>query len=104
MSRGRKIVLAVVSLLALLFAVGWFRWYLPTRAAVDIGAAMLSKQMCSCLYVANRDLDDCRADQFSSMDPIQLEWLRDEQRVRAFVPAFGERTSLHREGFGCMLE
>ena len=79
-----------------------WRWYLPTRFAVDIGAAMLAKQVCSCVYVANRSRADCRADQFSSMDPIALEILRDPER--AWVTGFGERTAVHREGLGCTLD
>ncbi len=81
-----------------------WRWYLPTRFAVDIGAAMLAKQVCSCVYVANRNLADCRADQFTSTDPIALEILVDPERVRAWVTGFGERTAIHREGLGCTLE
>jgi hypothetical protein len=54
--------------------------------------------------VAGRDVADCRADQFASMDRIQLEVLRDEGRVRAWVPAFGERSATFREDFGCSLE
>ena len=94
--------LAVAAVIATAVAV--WRWYLPTRFAVDIGAAMLAKQVCSCVYVANRSRADCRADQFSSMDPIALEILRDPERVRAWVTGFGERTAIHLEGSGCTLE
>ncbi len=104
MSRGRKILLAAAAVGLVAIGLVFWRWYLPTRTAVDIGAAMLAKQMCSCVYVANRDLADCRADQFPSMDPIELEILRDQERVRAWVPGLGERTAIHREGLGCTLE
>jgi hypothetical protein len=104
-SRRRKIALAAAGV-ALAAAVGFglFGWYLPTRRAVAVGAGMLAKQICSCVYVAKRSVEDCRADQFSSMDPIQLEVRGEEQRVRAFVPALGERSAVHREGLGCTLE
>ncbi len=95
---------ALVPLLLVLVLAGglvYQLWYLPTRFAVDIGSGMLAKQMCSCIFVAGRDVEDCRADQFESMDPIQVEV---EQRVRAFVPGFGERFAVYREGFGCTLE
>lgn len=104
MSRGGKIATGVGLVLALGIGAGSVLWYLPTRRAVDIGAAMLAKQVCTCVYVANREVADCRADESASMDPIQLEVLRDEERVRAWVPALGERSALHREGFGCTLE
>jgi len=103
-SRTGKVAsgVAVVLLAGLVF--GFVRWYLPTRNAVAIGAGMLAKQVCSCVYIAERDVADCRADQFSSMDPIRLEVLRDENRVRAWIPALGERTAIHTEGLGCTLE
>jgi hypothetical protein len=104
MSRAGKIATGVGVVLVLGLGFGVFRWYLPTRHAVDVGAAMLAKQVCSCIYVANRDVADCRADQFSSMDAIQVAVLRDEERVRAWIPGLGERTAIHREGFGCTLE
>jgi hypothetical protein len=104
MSRARKITIGIAATLAALVLLGWFRWYVPTRYAVDIGAGMLAKQVCSCLYLANRDLDACRADQFASMDPIQVEVLEQTRRVRAFVPAFGERFAIFSDGLGCTLE
>jgi len=104
MSRLGKVATGVGVAIVLALAVGFFSWYLPTRQAVSIGAAMLAKQVCSCVYVADREIADCRADQFESMDPIQVEVLRDEERVRAWIPLLGERTAVHREGLGCTLE
>ena len=104
MTRRRKIAIGAAIVLAACLVFGFVRWYLPLRQAVDIGAAMLAKQICSCVFVADREVADCRADQFSSMDRIRLEVLRDESRVRAWIPALGERTAIHREGFGCTLE
>ncbi len=104
MSTARKVLLGGGLVLAIGTGLVWWQWYLPTRRAVDIGAAMLAKQICSCVYVASRELADCRADQFSSMDPIRVELQRDQQRVRAWLPALGERFAAYREGFGCALE
>ncbi len=104
MSRLGKIATGVGVVLVSGLGLGFFRWYLPTRQAVDIGAGMLAKQVCSCIYVAGREVADCRADLFQAMDPIQLEVLRDEGRVRAWIPTLGERTAIHREGLGCTLE
>ena len=119
---------AIVPLLLVLILAGglvYQLWYLPTRFAVDIGSGMLAKQLCSCLFVASRDLEDCRADQFESMDPIRVVvqsgagqggmkgGMKDaeaggaeagEPGVRAFVPGFGERFAGYRPGLGCTLE
>ncbi len=104
MTRRRKIAIGAAIVLAACLVFGFVRWYLPLRQAVDIGAAMLAKQICSCVFVADREVADCRADQFSDMDPIRVEVRSDENRVRAWIPALGDRTAIHREGFGCTLE
>jgi hypothetical protein len=100
----RRVALGLVLLLGVGLAAGWFGWYRPTRFSVDIGAGMLAKQMCSCLFVAARAEGACRADQLASLDPIQLEVRSEPRAVRAFVPLFGERIAVHRDGLGCTLE
>jgi hypothetical protein len=104
MSRPKKIALGVLVSFFAIVAFVWVRFVAPTRFAVGIGAGMLAKQVCSCIYVAKRNVEDCRADQYESMDSIRLEVLDAEERVRAWVPGFGERISIYREGFGCTLE
>lgn len=104
MSRGRRIALGLGVLLLAALAFGTVRFYLPTREAVAIGAATLAKQMCSCIFVAERSAEACRADQLEALDPVQFEVTREPAGVRAFVPAFGERTARFREGLGCTLE
>jgi hypothetical protein len=90
--------------LAIALVYGFVTRYLPLRAQVDIGAGSLAKQMCSCLYVAERSVEACRADQSSLLDPIGFELRSDEQLVWAGIPMLGARTALYREGFGCTLE
>lgn len=104
MSRRGRLGLGISGAAALGAALLLWHWYLPLRGAVGVGAGMLAKQICSCVYVAGREPADCRADQFPSMDPIEVEVLRDAARVRAFVTGFGERIAIHRDGLGCMLE
>ena len=91
MSLSKKIGITLAALLAAVFIYGWFRFVVPTRYAVSIGAGLLAKQVCSCVYLAQRELDDCRADQMEAMDQIKVEVLRDDERVRAWVSGFGER-------------
>jgi hypothetical protein len=100
----RRALIVAAAALSLAGAAGYVFWVVPTRQAVAIGSGMLSKQMCSCLFVAERSQSECRADQFESMDPIQVEILGDPSGVRAFVPWLGERTATWRSGFGCTLQ
>ena len=100
----RRGAAALAAILVLGLGLAYPLWYEPTRFAVDIGAGMLSKQLCSCVYVAGRGLADCRADQFESMDPIQAELTSDPEGTRAWLPGFGERVAVYRDGLGCTLE
>lgn len=104
MSRKRKIAITLAILFVIVLVYGWFRFAVPLRYAVDIGAGMLAKQVCSCVYVAERELADCRADERAMTDPIQVEVLREENRVRAWITGLAERTAIYREGLGCSLE
>jgi hypothetical protein len=60
--------------------------------------------MCICVFVAKRSAEDCRADQLPALDPIEYEVRASQARVWAGIAWLGERTALHREGFGCTLE
>lgn len=99
----RRVALGIAVLLLVVAGLGYTQWYRPTRHAVGIGAGMLAKQMCSCLFVAGRDEEACRMDQLSSMDPIQVEVRQDPRGVFAFVPLLGERLATYRDGLGCTL-
>ena len=100
----RRILVALAIGLVLAGALFWTQWLAPTRNAVAIGTSMLAKKMCSCVFVAGRSQDACRADQFASMDAITVEINREAKVVRAFVTALGERSARYAEGFGCMLQ
>jgi len=104
MSTARKIAVGAVPVFVALVALVWFRWVLPLQNAVDIGSAMLAKQVCSCVYVAGREVATCRQDLTAETDPIKLEVLADENRVRAWIPGLGNRSAIYRDGFGCTLE
>ena len=100
----RRVLIVAAVLVLLGVVVGYVRWFVPTQRAVGIGTGMLAKQLCSCVFVSERSLEDCRADQFESMDPIQVEVLSEPEGIRAFVPLFGERIATWRDGLGCTLQ
>ena len=71
---------------------------------VEIGAGYVAKEVCSCIYVGERDFESCRPDVPSIMDRIEAEVLADERAVRAFVPYLGERVArFSDDGGGCTL-
>lgn len=102
--RSRRIALGVAAVALVAGAVFYTQWLVPTREAVGIGAAMLAKQMCTCMFVAGRAQDACRADQMASLDPIQAEVTSEPQGVRAFISGLGERSAVHSKEYGCTLQ
>ena len=67
-----------------------------------VGSGYVAKQVCSCMYVAGRDFDACRADMPADMDPIEAEAVPGQPAVRAGVLGI-TRTARHTPGFGCAL-
>jgi uncharacterized membrane protein YtjA (UPF0391 family) len=71
------------------------------RGQTDIGSGYVAKELCSCIFVGERELDSCRPDIPPAMDAIEAEVGAD--RVRAFVPYLGERIARFEPPFGCVL-
>jgi hypothetical protein len=86
-------VIAIAALLA-------YEWLAP-RASV--GAGYVAKELCSCIFVAERDLASCRLDVPESMDRVEAELLEDGPGVRAKVPLLAERVARYAPGEGCTL-
>lgn len=69
-----------------------------------IGAGYIAKQMCSCVFVAERDFTSCRADMPPDMVRVQAEVLAGERGVHAWVPGIAERTARYTPDTGCTLD
>jgi hypothetical protein len=66
-----------------------------------IGAGYIAKQMCSCIYVGEREFDSCRQDMPPDMFRVKAEVI--EGGVRAWVTGIVERTASYRPESGCTL-
>jgi hypothetical protein len=99
MKRWKKVLLAVLLLLAALAVVGWRRIHFQA----DVGAGFVAKTVCSCMFVAGRPLESCRADVLPAMDRVEAEVLDDPHGVRAFVTLFAWRTATWEPRTGCTL-
>jgi len=75
--------------------------YEHARGLGTIGAGYVAKELCSCVFVAERSLQSCRPDIPPSMGRVEAELGAD--RVRAFVPYLAERIARHEPPFGCVL-
>jgi hypothetical protein len=81
--------------------VGAALFYEHVRGLSAIGAGYVAKEMCSCIFVGERSAESCRPDIPETMARVQAEVGSD--RVRAFVPGFGERIARHEPPYGCVL-
>jgi hypothetical protein len=66
-----------------------------------IGAGYIAKQMCSCIFVGERERDSCRQDMPPDMFRVKAEVI--DGGVRAWVTGIVERTARHTPGTGCTL-
>jgi hypothetical protein len=71
------------------------------RDQAGVGAGYVAKELCSCVFVGERDLASCRPDIPPAMERVEAELGAD--RVRAFVPGLGERIARFEPPFGCVL-
>jgi hypothetical protein len=98
-----KRALLWVAGVALLLAAGAAAIYGPRVVDMaEVGSGYVAKQMCSCIYVAERDFDGCRRDIPQSMDAIEAELLEKRPGVRAHVIGV-ERLAVHTPDAGCHL-
>lgn len=91
-------VLIAVFWVVLVAGALFFEW---ARDRADVGAGYVAKELCSCVFVGERDLASCRPDIPPTMDRVQAELGAD--RVRAFVPGLAERIARFEPPFGCVL-
>ena len=91
-----------IALLALLGVAGFAgAAYGRLERSAEVGAGYVAKEVCSCIFVAGRSLESCRADVPASMDRVQAEALADG--VRGYVTGLAARVARHEPGFGCTL-
>ena len=91
---------ALLALAALLAAAAFARVRLAPQA--DIGAGFVAQQLCSCVFVGERDMAACRLDLRPDLGPVRSERLADG--VHAWVPLLASRSAHVHEGTGCTLD
>ena len=100
----RRLLLWIATGLIGLITLAGLLWGPRFLGMAQVGVGYVAKQICSCVYVAGREVGSCRADLMPSMDPIDVQVLRDREGVRAsLLMGAVERTALHHPGSGCTL-
>ncbi|KLE34365.1 hypothetical protein [Aurantiacibacter luteus] len=98
-----NILKVVAVLLVAGFAVAWF-YGTAIAGFSGAGSAYAAKTVCSCRYVARRDMGSCESDLPSNMWAV---WLSDDEEAKAVaarVPLVASERAQYREGYGCVLD
>jgi len=95
-----RLALAGLALLLVALAFGWNQLSLRAVAA----AAYAARVGCSCHFVADRDLGDCRKDFVKGLGPVQLSKDDAAHVVSARYLLFARQIARLQEGAGCVLE
>lgn len=97
-----KVVFVVLAVLAMIAGALWHFWARDTVAFANIGTSFAAKQVCSCVFVAERTLDSCKGD--SLTDISQLSFKQSEDSVTASAAGgLISNTAQYQSGLGCTL-
>ncbi|WP_321325991.1 hypothetical protein [uncultured Parasphingorhabdus sp.] len=98
-----RIALYVAALFLLVLIAVLADNYSSIRGQLDIGTAYGARVACSCHYIGDRDIDDCRKDFEPGMEVIGLTVDDDHRRVTASALLIESATAEFREGWGCVI-
>ena len=100
----RRLLLWIAAGLIGLITLAGLLWGPRAVGMAQVGVGYVAKQVCSCVYVAGREVEACRADLMPAMDPIDVHVLGDREGVRSsLLMGAVKRTALHHAGSGCTL-
>ena len=89
----------VVGLVGLVLVIGTVFVLLKARQYGEVATGFAARQMCACLYVQNRQEDECRAELGPELDRINLVYF--EEKVIADFYGLDKAQATLRPGFGC---
>lgn len=94
--------LVYAGLAVALLAASLFAWRLAGQAGV--AAAAMAKVACSCVFVGERDLRACRADDPPGFEQIAVELDTSVRTATASAIGLITRRATYTEAYGCTLE
>jgi len=100
-----KLVKALVIMMGVLAIAGaclWQFWLKDQVEAAKIGTAFAAQQVCSCRFVAERDMASCKGDFVRDVSPFTF--IEDDTTITVSVLG-GQiaNSSTYQEGLGCMV-
>ncbi len=90
--------------LVLALGTAWAVYGATLSRFAETGASYGARVACSCRYIGNRSLGDCRKDFEPGMELIRLSEDPAAKSVTASFPLIASHTATYREGYGCVLE
>lgn len=76
----------------------------PLASNAQTATAYSARIVCSCRFVAGRDLDDCGKDKIPGMELVSLSEDVAARSVTASIPFVASDTASLRDGYGCVLQ
>ncbi|OYY91659.1 MAG: hypothetical protein B7Y45_01370 [Sphingomonas sp. 28-66-16] len=98
---ARRLILPTVLILLAAAALGAWLYVRALQPQLELGVGYGARVACSCRYIGNRDLKDCRKDFEPGMEPIQLSENAATKTVTASVPLIASRSVRFDPLLGC---
>lgn len=98
-----KIVFVILAVLAVAAGSLWQFWAKDQVAFADIGTGYTAKQVCSCVFIAERSLESCKGDSLRDISQLSIEQGEDLITVSA-ARGLISNTARFQRGLGCTLE
>lgn len=99
-----RVLLWLALFLVLALGTAWAIYGATLTRFAETGASYGARVACSCRYIGNRPLGDCRKDFEQGMELIRLSENPGAKSVTASFPLISSQTATYRKGYGCVLE
>ncbi len=95
-----KVIIAVLMVLGLIAGLAWQFWLKDQLEFAKIASAYGAKMVCSCRFVAGRDLASCQDD--FTVDTSQFSFEEAEDRIKvSLLGGIVSSQAVHEPGLGC---
>ncbi|MES2698750.1 MAG: hypothetical protein V4647_03975 [Pseudomonadota bacterium] len=96
--------LSIALVAALALGAAYWMWRDSIDGYAVAGTSFGAHSVCSCRYIAGRDMGSCKEDFEPGMQAVFVSEDEDERSITAWVPLLSMQTARYREGYGCVLD
>ncbi len=102
--RWPRVLVWILLFIVLALGAAWAVYGATLSRFAETGASYGARVACSCRYIGNRSIGDCRKDFEPGMELIRLSEDPEAKSVTAGFPLISSQTATYRGGYGCLLE